>query len=374
MKAAVADRDVLDLVRPELRSMPPYAPSRLERGSVRLHANESPYRTPGDATARGLNCYPPSRPEAVRAQLAEHYGVSPRELLITQGSSDAIDVLVRVFCSAYKDAVIVCPPTFDMYRVYAGLQGAGVIQVPLLRADDPAKDFTLDAAGVAARLNESVKLVFISSPNNPTGGSMAAEDVETVCRAAQGRALVVIDEAYVEFSIGPDFEALQPRYDIVRLRSLSKSVSLAGVRCGALIAAPRLIEFLDNILPPYTFPSPSMNAVLKALSLDSLNISRKRIAVLRDERDRLAERLEELPEVSRIWPSDGNFLLVETRNASSFAEAALRAGILVRTFAEQAGLEQCVRITVGRPEHNDLLLRAVSGVLSRLPGEATGGA
>ena len=360
-----ANRDVLELARPELRSLIPYSPGRYEPGSVRLNANESPYRAPGDATGRGLNRYPPPRPEALRKRLAEQYGVAPEELLVTRGSSEAIDVLIRAFCAARRDAVIISPPTFDMYRLYAGIQGAILVQVPLLRADEPSKDFSLDTANVIAALNGRTKLVFICSPNNPTGMSMNPDEVASICRAARGRALVVIDEAYMEFSSGPDFEALRQRYDVVRLRTLSKFVSLAGVRCGALIAAPRLIEFLGNVLPPYTFPTPSIELVLKALSSDALGISGERITVLRRERARLAKALAKVPEITRVWPSDGNFLLVETSNAIRFTESARRSGILVRTFASHTGLKNCVRITVGRPDQNDLLLAAVASAGSQ---------
>ena len=363
------NKDVLELARPELRSLIPYTPGRYEPGSVRLNANESPYRAPGDTSARGLNRYPPPRPETLQKRLAGQYGVSQEELLVTRGSSEAIDVLIRAFCEARRDSVIICPPTFDMYRLYAGIQGADLVQVPLLRADDPTRDFSLDTAGVIAALNERTKLIFICSPNNPTGISMDPEDVESICRASQGRALVVIDEAYVEFSSGPDFEALRQRYDVVRLRTLSKFVSLAGVRCGALIAAPRLIEFLGNVLPPYTFPTPSIELVLKALSTDSLGVSGERISVLRRERARLAKALAEVPEITRVWPSEGNFLLVETSDASRFTELARRSGILVRTFASHTGLQNCVRITVGRPDQNDLLLAAVAATGSRSSNE-----
>ena len=366
---AAAFKDVLDLARPELKSLIPYTPGRYEPGSVRLNANESPYRAPGDATARGLNRYPPPRPDALQIRLAENYGVAPEELLVTRGSSEAIDVLIRAFCAARRDAVIICPPTFDMYRLYAGIQGADLIEVPLLRAEEPSKDFSLDTDNVIAALNDRTKLVFICSPNNPTGLSMDPADVESICRAAHGRALVVLDEAYMEFSFGTDFEELRQRHDVVRLRTLSKFVSLAGVRCGALIAAPRLIEFLGNVLPPYTFPTPSIELVLEALSADSLDVSNERITVLRSERARLAEALAAVPEITRVWPSDGNFILVETHDANLFAESARRAGILVRTFAGHTGLHNCVRITVGRPDQNDLLLAAVATADAQIGSE-----
>ena len=371
-------KDILDLARPELRALVPYTPGAYEPDCVRMNANESPYRAPGDTTARGLNLYPPPRPWALRARLEEHYAVSEQEVLVTRGSSEAIDVLIRAFCAAREDEIIVCPPTFDMYRLYAEIQGVNVIQVPLTRDADPDADFALDTGAVINALSERTKLIFICSPNNPTGRSMAASEVEAICKAAQGRTLLVLDEAYLEFSDKRSFRDLQERYDhVARLRTLSKFVSLAGVRCGALIATPKLIEFLGSVLPPYTFPTPSIELVLEALSANSLEVSMERNALLRAERGRLATALMRLPAVTKVWPSDANFLLIETVNREEFTAAARRGGILVRTFGEQKSLEQCVRITVGRPEDNDLLLGVLSsgasGAVSRSDGELSDG-
>jgi len=354
--------DVLELARPELRSLVPYTPGAYEPDCIRLNANESPWRTPGDPTARGLNVYPPPRPWALRTRLAAQYSVAEEEILVTRGSSEAIDILIRGFCAARRDAVVVSPPTFDMYRVYAGIQGVDVIATPLLRDPVPERDFALDTDAVIGALDQNAKIVFICSPNNPTGTSMSGAAVETVCEAAEGRALVVIDEAYLEFADAPDFRDLQTRYQhVVLLRTLSKFVSLAGVRCGAVIATPKLIEFLGTVLPPYTFPTPSIELVLEAMSVDSLQVSEERNGLLRTERERMSTALIDVPGVTKVWPSDANFLLIEARDPREITELARAAGILVRTFGAQASLERCVRITVGRPEDNDLLLAALSG-------------
>ncbi len=348
---------VLDLARAELRSIRPYTPGQWEPGLVRLNANESPWRAPGDTTERGLNVYPPPRPSMLTAKLAVHYGVDGREILVTRGSSEAIDVLIRGFCTAGRDAIVICPPTFDMYRLYAGIQNAAVVRVPLL-AD---RDYALDVDGVLGALDSRTKIVFICSPNNPTGQSMARADVERICRETAGRALVVLDEAYHEFAEAEDFGALRARYDhVVLLRTLSKFVSLAGVRCGLLIAAPEVIEFSQNVLPPYTFPTPSIEHVLQALSTDSLRVSEERVALLKRERARLSAALRDLPQVREVYSSDANFVMVKAHDGTALRETARRAGILVRTFDDPL-LVDCVRITVGRPADNDLLLRALSG-------------
>ena len=350
-------RSVLDLARPELRAIQPYTSASYEPDCIRLNANESPWRSPGDTTVRGLNVYPPPRPTALQQRLAQYYGLPQSELLVTRGSSEAIDVLVRGFCTAGRDKILVCAPTFDMYRLYAAVQNAGVVRVPFVEA----RDFALDVPAVLAAVDETVKIVFLCSPNNPTGNSLARADVETICESLAGRALVVIDEAYHEFAEADDVAALRSRYEhVVLLRTLSKFVSLAGVRCGLLVADPALVELAQKVLPPYTFPTPSIELVLEALTDDSLRVSEERVALLKRERERLAEALLDVPQVVKVYPSDANFVLVRTRNGPLFRETARRAGILIRTF-DDPRLEDCVRITVGRPDDNDRLLEALSG-------------
>jgi len=354
-------KSVLDLARPDLRELRAYVPAAYEPGLIRLNANESPWRLPGDKTERGLNVYPPPRPVILNEALAAHYGTKSSELLVTRGSSEAIDVLIRGFCEARRDEILVCPPTFDMYRFYANIQGAGVVRVPL----DEKREFALDVDAVVGAVTERTKIVFICSPNNPTGGSVPRRDVEALCAALAGRALVVIDEAYHEFA-GDNFLDLKARYKhVVLLRTLSKYVALAGARCGAVLATAEVIEFLGAVLPFYTIPTPSIEVVAEALTEKSLRVADERIALLKRERRRLAEALLDIPDVLKVYPSDANFVLIETRDGARFAETARKAGILVRTFSGEPVLANCVRVSVGRPEDNDRLLQAVSGVENR---------
>ena len=349
---------VLDLARAELRGIRPYVPGAYEPGMIRLNANESPWRSPGDTSDRGLNVYPPPRPTVLQLKLAEYYGIEQKQILVTRGSSEAIDVLIRGFCTAGKDKILICPPTFDMYRLYASIQNAGIVRVPL-KAD---RNFALDVDNVMKALDANTKIVFVCSPNNPTGQSMARADIERICRETAGRALVVIDEAYHEYATGGHYLDLRNRYEhVVLLRTLTKFVSLAGVRCGLIVGAPELIEFAQVVLPPYTFPTPSIELVEQALSQDSLRVSEERVATIKRERERLASALRDVPQIVKVYPSDANFIMVKARDGQTFRETARRAGILVRTF-EDPLLADCVRITIGRPADNDQLLRAVSGV------------
>ena len=349
---------ILDLARPDLAALRPYTPGEYEPGLLRMNANESPWRSPADRTERGLNTYPPPRPAAVRDLLAEHYGVPEENVLVTRGSSEAIDALIRGFCVANQDAIVTTPPTFDMYRLYAGIQAARVFTVPL----DRDAGFAFDVDAVIAAIEPPVKIVFLCSPNNPTGTSIPEASIERVIEAASGRALVVIDEAYQEFSSQTGFTQRHSQWPhVVVLRTLSKFVALAGARCGALIGAPDLVSYLGNVLPPYTFATPTIECVLAAFTEEALQVSRERVQLIRRERARLIETMRDSLQVRRVWDSDANFILLETRNAEEFARTARRAGILVRLFPGQEDLKNCVRVTVGRPEDNDRLIRAISG-------------
>jgi histidinol-phosphate aminotransferase len=348
---------VLDLARPDLRSLRPYEPGAWEPGMTRLNANESAWRLPSDRSERGLNVYPPPRPAELRAALADYYRVAPEALLVTRGSSEAIDVLIRGFCRAGQDAILTTPPSFDMYRVYATIQGAGMQFAPLSRDDG----FAFDVDGVLAAVDASTRIVFVCSPNNPTGTAAGRDNLMTLAKALAGRALLVVDAAYQEYADDQGLDAMLARYDHVAvLRTLSKFVALAGARCGALIADPAVVRFLENVLPPYTFPTPSIEIVLAALEKESLAVAGARISETKAERDRLTRALSDLDDVVEVYPSQANFVLVRVKDREAFSAAARRGGVLVRSFSGEASLADCVRITVGLPEDNAKLIAAVT--------------
>ena len=349
---------VLALARPELRAIKPYRAGAWQPGALRLNANESPYRLASDTTERGLNIYPPPRPEVLRDALAGHYRVAPESLLVTRGSSEAIDILIRGFCAAGADSIVTCPPTFDMYRVYATIQGARIRHAALNRDED----FSLDPEAVVGAVDETTKLVFLCSPNNPTGRALPSAVIERIVESLSRRCAVIVDEAYYEFSSEPNCLPLLEKFDhVIVLRTLSKFVSLAGARCGAVLASPDVIDFLEKILPPYTFPTPSIELVASALDDASMSAANERVTAIRGERERLREALAGMSQVVRVFPSDANFLLVRVRNRARFVGQAADAGILVRAFDTDPVLEDCVRITVGRPDDNDRLLGALDG-------------
>jgi histidinol-phosphate aminotransferase len=346
----------LDLARPDLRALRPYQPGAWEPGLTRLNANESPWRLDSDPTERGLNVYPPPRPFALRAALADYYATAAESVLVTRGSSEAIDVLIRGFCRAGQDSILVTPPSFDMYRLYATIQGAAIQQAPL----DTRAGFDFDIEAMLSTIDATTRLVFVCSPNNPTGTVIGTDRLRELAAATAGRALLVVDAAYQEYAEDQGLADLLDRFDhVVVLRTLSKFVALAGARCGALLATPEVVAFLENVLPPYTFPTPSIEIVLTALSEESLAVARERIDVIRRERERLSRALGRLEHVVAVYTSQANFVLVRLADRDAFVDAARAHGVLVRTFAGEPALADCVRITIGRPEDNDRLLAAV---------------
>ncbi len=346
---------VLDLARADLRSLEAYRHAAWEPSLERLHANELPWRPHADNSAAGLNRYPEPQPRALVERLARLYAVTPAELLIGRGSDEAIDLLVRAFCRAEHDSVMIFPPTFGMYAVAARIQGAGVVEVPL----DRAAGFALDAAAALDRWRAGLKIVFVCSPNNPTGNLVEAATLERLCVALAGKALVVVDEAYTEFAATPSVIAWRKRFaHLVVLRTMSKAFGLAGARCGALIGDPALVDLLRRMIPPYSLTTASIESALHALEPAQLAGAAARVERIVQERPRLAALLQDVPRVRRVWPSAANFLLVECEGADRVLAAGVAAGLLVRDIGSYPGLQGALRVTVGTPEQNDRLATA----------------
>lgn len=343
---------VIDLARAEVRALRPYSSARMEAsgGRVFLNANESPWPPPGDA-GDTLHRYPDPQPAALLAALAALYGVAPEQVLVGRGSDEAIDLLVRAFCRPGVDAVAICPPTFGMYAVAAGIQGARLIEVAL------TAQCGLDADALLARVDATTRLVFLCSPNNPTGGLTPLAQIERVARALDGRALVVVDEAYIEFADAPSAASLLTRYpNLAVLRTLSKAHALAGARIGTLLAAPEVVGLLRRIMPPYPVPTPCAQAALRALAPAAQAETARRVALLRAERERLAAALPRLPGVCAVLPSAANFLCVRFADAARVYAAALAAGVVLRDVGRYPGLANCLRLSIGSADENEAVL------------------
>jgi histidinol-phosphate aminotransferase len=345
---------VLDLVRPDLRDLQGYVAAEPDFERLRLHANESPWDTSVELPCEALNRYPPVRALALEQRLADVYGIEAERLLVTRGSDDGIDLLVRTFCRAGEDAVLTTPPTFGMYAVAARIQNALHVEVPLISGED----FRLDVQAVLAACEASpVRLVFLCSPNNPTGQRLAPESVREICTALAGRAVVVVDEAYAEFTGASSHAADLDRHDnLIVLRTLSKAHGLAGVRCGAVLAAPSLITLLCGIAPPYSTPSPVISAVLARLTDEALAQTAERMVTTAQLRSRLSASLTPLRWVRHVWPSDANFVLVDVDEPDALVAWCREHDVLIRRFPGKPGLDQAVRISIGTPEQVERLI------------------
>lgn len=344
------------IARPEILAMSGYVSARMEAGAaeVILNANENPYAPQLDGTANWhINRYPPPQPQQVLGQLAELYQVATEQVLVTRGSDEGIDLLTRAFCRAGKDKVVYCPPAFGMYAVSAGIQGA------LIEAIALDHDWQADVDAIVAA---QPKLVFLCHPNNPTGNLLQTTPMLELCQRLSEQALVIVDEAYIEFAEAPSMAThLQQYPNLVILRTLSKAWGMAGLRCGAVLADVAIIQLLRKIMAPYPLSIATQALVAEALTPARVQAARVQIQKLIDARAQLFTALTKLsrsqPErLQRIWPSAANFLLLRVDDATALVAGAAAQGILLRDQSRQPGLHNCVRISIGSDAENRRLL------------------
>lgn len=356
---------VLDLVRPDLRAFAGYSSARREKvsGHVWLNANESPWTSSADASGR-LNRYPEPQPAALRDRLAALYGVAAEQTMVTRGSDEGIDLLVRAFCRAGIDGVLIAPPCFGMYAVCARVQNAPLVEVPLI---DEGDRFALDLTAFEDLIRGGdVRVVFVCSPANPTGQAVSRKDILRLAKACAGRAILVVDEAYAEFSSERSVvDLIGPHPHLIVLRTLSKAHALAGARIGTVIADKDVIAVLRSLQAPYPVPAPSGKAALDALSEVPLAEARARIATTLREREALRKALRSVPGVSAVYASEGNFLLVRFADADAAFERLLAAGVVVRDMRAMPQLGDALRISLGTPEENAAVLAALREGASR---------
>lgn len=343
--------DLESLVRPNIRAMKPYSSARDEfqgDAQVMLDANENSLGSAGPAT---FNRYPDPQQRAVKAELAQLKGVAGGQIFLGNGSDEAIDLLVRLTCIPGQDSILILPPTYGMYEVAANLNDVAIQRLPL------TADFQLSAEIVAGIIASDAKLVFVCSPNNPTGNLLHADAIEEVLRGFRG--LVVVDEAYADFASAPSWTTRLAEFpNLVILQTFSKAWGLAGLRLGMAFASPDIISYLNKIKPPYNISEATQQHALAALAagghFDNL---RNDLLV---GRQWLAERLPALAIVEEVFPSDANFLLVRFKpDATAVYDCLLNRGIVVRNRTTQPGCAGTLRLTVGTPAENEQLLTAL---------------
>lgn len=339
--------DAIHLARENIRRLTPYSSARHEfDGSARvfLDANENAFGSP---VGTALNRYPDPNQSVLKQKLGLLKNVSKESIFIGNGSDEAIDLLIRIFCEPGKDSVVICPPTYGMYKVAAEINGVDVREVPLVGG------FDLNVAGITEAAS---KIVFICSPNNPTGNLMRHDEIISVARNFAG--IVVVDEAYIDFSGESSIVGSIDEYrNLVALQTFSKAWGLAGARVGLAFADEAIISLLNHVKPPYNVGELSQSAVLEALSNTSaVWYSVERIL---EQRARLTEELNRLKCVETVFPSDANFVLVKVEGPDEIYEFLLNEAIVVRNRSTVIGCEGCLRITVGTPDENRSLIEAL---------------
>lgn len=334
-----------ELIRDDLREFASYQSARTSglSAKIMLNANELPWLS--------YNRYPNKQPSELINLFATFYEVSDNKILITRGIDEGVDLLIRLFCAARKDKIIICPPTFGMYEVSAKLQGAEVIEIPLVAENN----FSIDVDKIIQSWKPELKIIFICSPNNPTGNEISKTKIIQLCEAMQNKAIVVVDEAYIEFSDSPSVLSMLDSFDnLVVLRTLSKAFGLAAVRCGVLFANPALVSWLGKIIAPYPIPEPSVKAVINRFN--DIEQIKSFINVVKKERGKIFSALSNCEMVRCVLASEANFISFTTNDNDFFMSECLKNNILIRQ------LKNLLRVSVGSPEQNQFFIETIGGL------------
>jgi len=342
--------DINNLLRQNIKNLTPYSSARDEyqgEASVFLDANENAFGSPLDTA---YNRYPDPMQYRVKMRLSEIKGVPARNIFLGNGSDEAIDILFRSFCNPGVDNVIIVPPTYGMYQVSANINDVEARKVLL------TDEYQLDLEGIAEAIDKNTKLIFICSPNNPTGNSINRDDVETLLANFNG--IVVVDEAYINFSRQKTFiQELTEYANLVVLQTLSKAWGLAGLRVGMAFASEEIIEVMNRVKPPYNVNEASQQLALEALgNVQQVNDWIKETL---EQRDKLVLTLKEFAFVEDIYPSDANFILVKTTDAKGIYNFLVEHGIIIRDRSKVELCEGCLRITIGTPAENQTLIETL---------------
>src|SRR5476651_83227 len=336
-----------NILRNNIKNLTPYSSARDEfqgEASVYLDANENAFGSPLE---QQYNRYPDPLQYNVKKRLSEIKGVPTNNIFLGNGSDEAIDILFRSFCNPGVDNVIIVPPTYGMYQVSANINDVEARKVHL------TADYQLNLEGIAEAIDERTKMIFICSPNNPTGNSIDRTDVETLIANFNG--IVVVDEAYINYSRQKTFiQELTEYGNLVVLQTLSKAWGLAGLRLGMAFASEEIIEVMNRVKPPYNINEATQQLVLKALQ--NVNQVNQWIKQTLLERDRLVLALKDFDFVLDIYPSDANFILVKTTDPKGIYIFLVQKGIIVRDRSKVELCEGCLRITVGTPSENKILI------------------
>ena len=345
--------DIQKLVRSHIADLQPYSSARdefdpVEREVVYLDANENPFDN-------GVNRYPDPQQRKLKEVISSRKGVAANQLLLGNGSDEVLDLIFRVFCIPNQDKIIVIPPTYGMYKVLANINCITLDEVPL------NDDFQLVIKDIMNQVSTQTKAIFLCSPNNPSGNSFRREDIITLLQSFTG--LVVIDEAYIDFSTQKSLVSDLSSYpNLIITQTLSKAYGLAGIRLGICIASEEIIDILNKIKPPYNINSLTQERAISALA--DWDTTQGQITQLIAERKGLFAQLEKISFVEKVYPSDANFLLVRVDDANKRYAQLIENDIVVRNRSNQVGCENCLRFSVGTPQENQILIETLNRLSS----------
>ncbi len=345
-----------NLIRENIKKLTPYSSARDEfsgEAKVYLDANENSLGSP---LTKWYHRYPDPHQKAIKERLSVVKGIAAEHIFLGNGSDECIDLLFRSFCEPGKDNVIICPPTYGMYEVSANINDVEIKRAPLLA------DFQLDLVHIENLVDANTKLIWLCSPNNPTGNSLNRTDIETILNNFSG--IVVIDEAYINFARQKTFlQELTEYPNLVVLQTFSKAWGLAGLRLGMAFASAAIIEVLNKVKPPYNINQATQELALKAL--EEVGQVNDMIKLLVDMRGALMDVFQSMPTVEKVYPSDANFFLVKIKDARKIYEFLLTRGIVLRDRSNVKLCEDCLRITIGTEKENTLLVDAMQDWYAR---------
>ncbi|MDO9812913.1 histidinol-phosphate transaminase [Glaesserella parasuis] len=348
---------ISQLSRKNVQSLTPYQSARRLGGSgdVWLNANEYALSPNFDLTDCTFNRYPEPQPQAVIEGYATYAGVMPENVLVSRGGDESIELIIRAFCEP-TDCVLYCPPTYGMYSVSAETCGIALKTVPL------TADFQLNLPEIERNL-DGVKVVFVCSPNNPTGTLVKRSDLLKLLQITAGKAIVVMDEAYIEFCPQATMVNELPNYPhLAIIRTLSKAFALAGLRCGFTLANAELINVLQKVIAPYPQPTPVTDIATQALTAQGLNEMQQRVADVLENRTWLIDQLKQIPSVVEIFDTEANYVLVKFQDGQKVFKALWEKGIILRDQHKALGLQNCIRISIGTREELERTVEAIGGV------------
>lgn len=346
--------DIQSLVRDNIRNLTPYRSARddFDKG-ILLDANENSFgssvRNPLD-----LHRYPDPTQDRLREVIAEYRGVEIENLFLGVGSDEPIDLLMRIFCEPGKDSIITTPPTYGMYKVSANINNVDIKEVRL------TEQFQLQPEKIREAVDDTTKLLFLCSPNNPTANDMKRTDLLKLCTTFPG--IVVVDEAYIDFSRQESMAEMVQQYpNLVVLQTFSKAFGLAGIRLGVAISNPEIINYMMRVKAPYNINKLTADTALKAF--DNLELLKFNINKIREERQYVAEQLGHSDAVEKVYPSNANFLLFKIRHAKEVYNNLATLGVIVRYRGNEPHCEDCLRVTIGMPDENVKFLKALKDVV-----------